>query len=97
MTADGGVAAGIERRAARTHTFELVIDVTKQTVRVEVHDGAAPTAAFRELFDGPVTIVDANAANGRALSLMRSSAILCGLIDKDGGKVVWFEATTTNP
>jgi len=72
--------------------FELVIDITERIIRVEIHDGAAVTDAFRALFNSPQTAVDVAAPSGRGLGLVRSTAINCGLIDKGtGGKAVWFE------
>lgn len=75
------------------HTaFELVIDITARTIRVEIHDGAAVTEAFYALFNSPQTTVDVTAASGRGLVLVRSIAVNCGLIDKGtGGKAIWFE------
>ena len=75
------------------HTaFELVIDITERIIRVEIHDGAAVTDAFRALVNSPPTAVDVTSVSGRGLGLVRSTAINCGLIDKGiCGKAVWFE------
>ena len=75
------------------HTaFELVIDITERIIRVEIHDRAAVTDAFRALVNSPPTAVDVTSVSGRGLGLVRSTAINCGLIDKGiCGKAVWFE------
>ena len=65
------------------HTaFELAIDITERIIRVEIHDGAAVTDAFRALFNSPQTAVDVTSVSGGGLGLVRSTAINCGLIDQ---------------
>ncbi|MCU1369774.1 MAG: putative anti-sigma regulatory factor, serine/threonine protein kinase [Ilumatobacteraceae bacterium] len=60
--------------------------------RVEVHDGAAATVAFRKLIDGPPSEVDPRSEGGRGIALVHRLAARIGLDDDpDGGKVVWFE------
>jgi len=75
------------------HTaFELVIDITEAIIRVEIHDGAAVTDAFRAVFNSTQTTANVTSASGRGLVLVRSTALNSGLDDKgDGGKAIWFE------
>jgi anti-sigma regulatory factor (Ser/Thr protein kinase) len=67
-------------------------------VRVEVHDGAAATDAFREIVTAGRPIPNASAVRGRGLHLVRALATRVGLDDDpDGGKVVWFEVGREAP
>lgn len=79
-------------RHART---ELTIVVTLVPyVRVEVHDGAAATDAFREILANPPVAIPAHSPGGRGLGLVRAMASRFGLSDEPGewnGKIVWFE------
>ena len=60
-------------------------------VRVEVHNGAAATEAFRDLIHDSA-IPEPSSSSGRGLGLVRRLATRVGLDDDpDGGKVVWFE------
>lgn len=60
-------------------------------IRVEVHDGVAATAAFRELVRA-AEMPPATAPRGRGMALVRAVASRVGLDDDPGGgKVVWFE------
>jgi len=64
-----------------------------QCVRVEIHDGAAATEAFRELVNTPPELTHAS-PGGRGLPLVHRLASRFGLSDEPGaqnGKVVWFE------
>ena len=67
-------------------------------VRVEVHDGAAATDAFRENVTPGRPIPNASAVRGRGLHLVWALATRVGLDDDpDGGKVVWFEVDREAP
>ena len=67
-------------------------------VRVEVHDGAAATDAFREIVTAGRPIPNASAVRGRGLHLVWALATRVGLDDDpDGGKVVWFEVDREAP
>lgn len=67
-------------------------------VRVEVHDGAAATDAFRENVTAGRPIPNASAVRGRGLHLVWALATRVGLDDDpDGGKVVWFEVDREAP
>ncbi len=82
---------------ARTH-LTLVVKV-ESNVRVEVHDGTAATAAFREILARPPTEVPASSPGGRGLGLMSLLATRFGLDDEPGewdGKIVWFELDPTD-
>jgi hypothetical protein len=71
----------------------LVVRVTS-SVRVEVHDGAAATRAFREILARPPTNVSPTSPGGRGLGLVSLLASRFGLDDEPGerkGKIVWFE------
>jgi len=61
-------------------------------VRIEVHNHAAATEAFRDLVHNG-QLPASTSPDGRGLSLVRSLASRVGLDDDDvrGGKVVWFE------
>jgi anti-sigma regulatory factor (Ser/Thr protein kinase) len=63
-------------------------------VRIEVHDGAAATDAFREILERTHTHMPVESTGGRGLPLVRGLASRFGLADEPGrwkGKVVWFE------
>jgi anti-sigma regulatory factor (Ser/Thr protein kinase) len=76
--------------------FEVVFDVRPPLVRVEIHDGAAVTQAFRDLVQNPPSDVDVEAAGGRGLLLLGSTTAAFGLIDKGpDGKAIWFEVEVT--
>ena len=67
-------------------------------VRVEVHDDAAATDAFREIVTAGRPIPNASAVRGRGLDLVRALSTRLGLDDDpDGGKVVWFEVDREAP
>ena len=77
-------------RHAETDVTVIVRDGTP--VRVEVHDGAAATDAFRELVEAGGWMPEASSTGGRGLALVRTLARRVGLDDDpNGGKVVWFE------
>jgi len=60
-------------------------------VRIEVHNHAAATAAFRDMLRHSPRPADTS-PTGRGLYLVRSLASRVGLDDDPGGgKVVWFE------
>lgn len=75
------------------HT-ESEVTVTVRTgppVRIEVHDGAAATEAFRQTILSPPP-PQVTEDTGRGLSIVHALASHVGLDDDpDGGKVVWFE------
>lgn len=79
---------------ART-SCRVVVTVSDGTVRVEVHDGAAVTEAFRVLFAGLPGVVAPDARNGRGLMIMRRSASRYGLEPTRTGKMIWFELDHT--
>jgi anti-sigma regulatory factor (Ser/Thr protein kinase) len=63
-------------------------------VRIEVHDGAAATQAFREILESPRARRPPESVGGRGLPLVRGLASRFGLSDEPGrwkGKIVWFE------
>jgi anti-sigma regulatory factor (Ser/Thr protein kinase) len=67
-------------------------------VRVEVHDGAAATEAFRAIVNDPPPF-EGGSPGGRGLSLVARMSSRFGLADEPGvrnGKVVWFELDATN-
>ena len=73
-------------------SFEVVIDINDEIIRVEVHDGMAVSDAFRDLVEHPPTAVDAIQTNGRGIMLIGLTAVRFGLQDKGtDGKAVWFE------
>ena len=62
-------------------------------VRIEIHDGAAATEAFRELIGNPPEFTEGS-PGGRGLPLVQRLSSRFGLADEPGvrnGKVVWFE------
>jgi len=72
--------------------FDLVVEAAPNRVRVEIHDGMAATAAFRELIERHPGLPSIQVVNGRGLLLLTSTAAACGVIDKGAdGKAVWFE------
>ena len=72
--------------------FDVVVTINDTTVRIEIHDGVAVTAAFRDLITNPPTEVDVISPDGRGLLLLGSSGIPFGLTDKGhDGKAIWFE------
>jgi anti-sigma regulatory factor (Ser/Thr protein kinase) len=74
--------------------FDLVVSVEPAVIRIEVHDGVAVTAAFRELLAQPPERVSVDSQTGRGLVLMKSTTLRYGLIDKRAsGKAIWFEVT----
>jgi anti-sigma regulatory factor (Ser/Thr protein kinase) len=98
---------GLDSFAAELLTSELVGNVVRHTstrftvgltldgrVRIEVHDGAAATEAFRASLYSSEAMVPTNSPGGRGLPLVRQLAASFGLSDEPGlhgGKVVWFE------
>ncbi len=75
---------------ARTNC-RVVMTVSDGTVRVEVHDGAAVTEAFRALFAGLPGVVPVGARSGRGLMIVGRSATRFGLEPTRTGKMIWFE------
>jgi anti-sigma regulatory factor (Ser/Thr protein kinase) len=70
----------------------------EQRVRVEIHDGAAATEAFRELVNNPPEFTD-DSPGGRGLPLVHRLSSRFGLADEPGvrnGKIVWFEIDWTD-
>jgi len=60
--------------------------------RVEVHDHAAATVAFRKMISEPSAEPSPGALGGRGILLVHKIALRLGLDDDpEGGKVVWFE------
>ena len=62
--------------------------------RIEGHDGAAATEAFREILGSAHTRVSPQSSGGRGLPLLRGLSTRFGLSEDAGtgpGKVVWFE------
>jgi anti-sigma regulatory factor (Ser/Thr protein kinase) len=60
--------------------------------RVEVHDGAVATSAFRRLVAQGPPPAPAFATSGRGLVLVHELAARVGMVEEPGqGKVVWFE------
>lgn len=59
--------------------------------RVEVHDGATATPAFRRLIANPPPAQPVDAPGGRGLLLVHELATRVGIHDEPSGKVVWFE------
>ncbi len=98
---------GLEPTVAVLLTSELVSNVVRHAntqltvalrfelcVRIEVHDGAAATEAFREILARANTTMPVESPGGRGLPLVRGLASRFGLSDDPGrwnGKVVWFE------
>lgn len=72
--------------------FEVIVEVRDAVIRVEIHDGAAVTQAFRDLVERPPAAVDVMAVGGRGIMLVGMNALRFGLADKgQHGKAVWFE------
>jgi anti-sigma regulatory factor (Ser/Thr protein kinase) len=85
------LVANVVRHARTDLTAAIQFD---EAVRVEVHDGAAATEAFRELLVAAPTADPATLPGGRGLDLVRMMASRFGLADEPGiwnGKIVWFE------
>jgi anti-sigma regulatory factor (Ser/Thr protein kinase) len=98
---------GLESTVAVLLTSELVSNVVRHAntqltvavrfepcIRIEVHDGAGATEAFRDIIAGTHTTVPVESPGGRGLPLIRGLASRFGLADEPGrwkGKVVWFE------
>ncbi len=94
-----------DRDAVLVMTSELVTNVVRHgsgmiTVRVEsgppcrveIHDGAAATEAFRALIANRRPPVPSTSPGGRGIWIVQSLASKVGLDDDEaGGKVVWFE------
>jgi anti-sigma regulatory factor (Ser/Thr protein kinase) len=82
------LVTNVVRHARTDATVRVVVG---PPFRVEVHDGAAATDAFRELIaESPM--VQAAKVDGRGLAVLHHMAARVGLEDDpDGGKVVWFE------
>jgi anti-sigma regulatory factor (Ser/Thr protein kinase) len=60
--------------------------------RVEVHDSAGATEAFRAIIAEAPPPVDPTAMGGRGIGLVHALAKRVGLDDDpEGGKAVWFE------
>lgn len=77
-------------RHARTEV-RVSVDVGPP-IRVEVHDHAAVTEAFREMIRARPAPVAVDATAGRGLALVHELASRIGLEDDPaGGKAVWFE------
>ncbi len=76
-------------------SFDVVVAVGDDVIRVEVHDGSAVTEAFRDLIRHPPTQRDPTVVGGRGILVLGRSALRVGLDDKgDAGKAVWFELAT---
>jgi anti-sigma regulatory factor (Ser/Thr protein kinase) len=85
------LVANVVRHAGTDLTVAIDFD---EVVRIEVHDGAAATEAFREMLGSAPTSVPAGVPGGRGLGLVRMMASRFGLADEPGilnGKIVWFE------
>jgi anti-sigma regulatory factor (Ser/Thr protein kinase) len=85
------LVANVIRHARTDLTVALEFD---ECVRIEVHDGAAATEAFRELVMSAPTSVPAESPGGRGLGMVRALASRFGLAEEPGvwnGKIVWFE------
>jgi anti-sigma regulatory factor (Ser/Thr protein kinase) len=105
MVADAAEGHVDDVAAAVLLTSELVANVVNHAgttirvtvrsgppFRVEVHDGAAVTQAFRDLMAASPVMAAPHADRGRGLALVRGLAAEVGLEDDPGGgKVVWFE------
>jgi anti-sigma regulatory factor (Ser/Thr protein kinase) len=90
------LVANVVRHAQTDLTVAIRFD---EYVRIEVHDGAAATEAFRELIAGAPTSVPIDSPGGRGLGLVRALASRYGLADEPGvwnGKIVWFELEFDN-
>ena len=90
------LVANVVRHAQTDLTVAVQFD---EYVRIEVHDGAAATEAFRELLAGAPTSVPAESPGGRGLGLVRGLASRFGLADEPGvwnAKIVWFELDLDN-
>jgi anti-sigma regulatory factor (Ser/Thr protein kinase) len=90
------LVANVVRHARTDLTVAVRFD---EYVRIEVHDGAAATEAFRELLAGAPTSVPADSPGGRGLGLVRALASRFGLAEERGvwnGKFVWFELELDN-
>ena len=84
------LATNVVRHAESDFTVMVALE---SCVRVEVHDAAAATDAFRALVANPPA-VSSDSPGGRGLPLVRRLATRFGLDDEPGvrdGKVVWFE------
>jgi len=89
------LTANVVRHAATDFTVMVGCD---PCVRIEVHDGAAATDAFRAIVDDPPPF-EAGSPGGRGLTLVARMASRFGLADEPGernGKVVWFELDAAN-
>ena len=88
------LATNVVRHAETQFTVVIAFD---EHVRVEIHDGMAATAAFRELVRAPPEFAE-DSPGGRGLPLVRRLSSRFGLHDEPGvhnGKVVWFEIEWT--
>jgi anti-sigma regulatory factor (Ser/Thr protein kinase) len=85
-------------------TSELVSNVLRHTdspvtvkagvgppFRVEVHDGAAATEAFRKMIAERPQLTAADVVGGRGIRLVHDLASRIGLEEDGDGKAVWFE------
>lgn len=76
---------------ART-SFEVVVHVNDEVIRVEIHDGLAISEAFRDCIEDPPVSVEPTAIGGRGMMLVGLIALRFGLQDRGTeGKAVWFE------
>jgi len=73
-------------------SFEIVVDVNHEVIRVEIHDGMAVSEAFRDFIEHPPAAVEPTAIGGRGIMLVSQIALRFGLQDRGpDGKAVWFE------
>jgi anti-sigma regulatory factor (Ser/Thr protein kinase) len=68
---------------------EMIVELGPDRVRVEVRDASAVSPTF--------SVLDPTAVTGRGLLLVAALADHWGVDPEVGGKVVWFELTTTEP
>lgn len=86
----GELAANVIEHA--NTDFDVVVTIDESTLRVEFHDGAAATHAFRNLVNQPPISVPVTSPSGRGWLLIGATAARSGLNDlANGGKAVWFE------
>jgi anti-sigma regulatory factor (Ser/Thr protein kinase) len=84
------LATNVVRHAESAFTVMIAFD---EHVRVEIHDGAAATATFRDLVAHPPAFSE-DRPGGRGLPLVHRLSSRFGLDDEPGvhdGKIVWFE------
>jgi anti-sigma regulatory factor (Ser/Thr protein kinase) len=85
------LVANVVRHAGTDLTVAIEFD---ESVRIEVHDGAAATEAFRDILAAASTSVPVASPGGRGLGLVRMMSSGFGLAEEPGiwnGKIVWFE------